>query len=83
MSWLQNQIAQNPHNLYVESGSQKWSCLEINEMVQTYIQVLLREDMKSQDRILIYLPSDIELIEIILACFEIGAIAIPISRRLT
>ena len=83
MSWLQNQVEQNPHNLYVASGSQKWSCLEINELVQTYIQVLLREDIKSQDRILIYLPSDKELIAIILACFEIGAIAIPISRKMT
>ena len=83
MSWLQNQIAQNSHNLYVESGSQKWSYLEINEMVQTYIQVLLREDIKSQDSILIYLPSYIELVGIILACFEIGVIATPISKRLT
>ena len=83
MSWLHNQIAQNPHDLYVESVSQKWSYLEIDEMVQTYAQAMLGEDIKSQDRILIYLPSKIKLVEIILACFEIGAIATPISTRLT
>ena len=83
MSWLQNQIAQNPHNLYIELGIKKWSYLEIDEMVQTYAQALLGENIKPKDRVLIYLPSEIKLVEIILACFEIGAIATPISTKLT
>ena len=28
MSWLHSQVAQNPHDLYVESGIEKWSYLE-------------------------------------------------------
>ena len=74
MSFLQNQIAQNPHKLYVESARQKWSYIEIDEMVQTYAQSLIMGNIQAQDRIIIYLSSGIEIVEIVLACFEIGAI---------
>ena len=83
MSWLQNQVNQNPEKLYIQFGDNQFSYLDIAEMVQTYSRSLLRENIQLQDRILIYLPSGVELIEIILACFEIGAVAAPISPKLT
>ena len=83
MSWLQNQVNQNPEKLFVQFGDNQFSYLDIAEMVQTYSRSLLRENIQPQDRILIYLPSGVELIEIILACFEIGAVAAPISPKLT
>lgn len=83
MSWLQNQVNQNPEKLFIQFGDNQFSYLDIAEMVQTYSRSLLRENIQPQDRILIYLPSGVELIEIILACFEIGAVAAPISPRLT
>ena len=52
-------------------------------MVQVYINAFLREGIQPYDRILIYLPGGIEMAEIILCCFKIGAIATPISPRLT
>ena len=83
MSWLQNQVNQNPEKLFIQFGDNQFSYLDIAEMVQTYSRSLLRENIQLQDRILIYLPSGVELIEIILACFEIGAVAAPISPKLT
>jgi len=83
MSWLQNQVNQNPEKLFIQFGVNQFSYLDIAEMVQTYSRSLLRENIQLQDRILIYLPSGVELIEIILACFEIGAVAAPISPKLT
>ena len=83
MSWLQNQVNQNPEKLFIQFGDNQFSYLDIAEMVQTYSRSLLRENIQMQDRILIYLPSGVELIEIILACFEIGAVAAPISPKLT
>jgi len=83
MSWLQNQVNQNPEKLFIQFGDNQFSYLDIAEMVQTYSRSLLREKIQPQDRILIYLPSGVELIEIILACFEIGAVAAPISPKLT
>ena len=83
MSWLQNQVNQNPEKLFIQFGDNQFSYLDIAEMVQTYSRSLLRENIQPQDRILIYLPSGVELIEIIFACFEIGAVAAPISPKLT
>ena len=83
MSWLQNQVNLNPEKLFIQFGDNQFSYLDIAEMVQTYSRSLLRENIQPQDRILIYLPSGVELIEIIFACFEIGAVAAPISPKLT
>ena len=83
MSWLQNQVNQNPEKLFIQFGDNQFAYFDIAEMVQTYSRSLLRENIQPQDRILIYLPSGVELIEIILSCFEIGAVAAPISPELT
>ncbi len=83
MSWLQNQIEQYPHKLFIQSGDSRYSFIESAEMVASYSRSLLKENIQPEDRILIYLPSTVELIEIILACFEIGAVAVPISPKLT
>ena len=79
MSWLQNQVNQNPHKLFIQEGDRQYSFVDVGDMVATYSKALLKEGIQPQDRILIYLPNGIELIEIVLACFEIGAIAAPIS----
>ena len=83
MSWLQDQLHHNPNGLYIEYGSRQYSYFEIDKMVQLYAQSILRENIQIQNRILIYLPSGIGLIEIIHACFEVGAVAVPISLNLT
>ena len=83
MSWFQNQIINNPKKLFFQLNERHYTFLETDDMVQVYTQSLLRENIKPQDRILIYLPSGIELVHIIFACFEIGAVAIPISPKLT
>ena len=82
MSWLQNQVIQNPHKLFIQEGERQYSFVDVGDMAATYSKALLKEGIKTQDRILIYLPSTVEFIEIVLACFEIGAIAAPISPML-
>ena len=83
MSWLQNQVNQNPHKLFIQKGDRQYSFVDVGDMAATYSKALLKEGIKTQDRILIYLPSTVEFIEIILACFEIGAVAVPISQKFT
>ena len=41
------------------------------------------EKINPKEKIIIFLDNSIELLEIILACFEIGAIAVPISPSIT
>ena len=83
MSWLQNQVSQNPHKLFIQKGDRQYSFVDVGDMAATYSKALLKEGIKTQDRILIYLPSTVEFIEIVLACFEIGAVAVPISQKYT
>ena len=79
MNWLQKQNQQNPQVLFIQEGGHSYSFMDISAMVQTYSQSLLREGIQPHDRVLIYLQGGTQMAEIILACFEIGAIAAPIS----
>ena len=83
MSWLQTQVNQNPHKLFIQEGNRQYSFVDVGDIAATYSKALLKEGIQTQDRILIYLPSRVELIEIVLACFEIGAVAVPISQKFT
>ena len=83
MNWLQSQVQQNPQKLFIQENNHKYSYMDVAEMVQAYSQAFLKEGIQPQDRILIYLPGSIEMAEIILACFEVGAVTAPISRRLS
>ena len=74
MSWFQKQVDNNPQKLFIQLNERHYTFLETDDMVQTYTQSLLRENIKPQDRILIYLPSGIELVHIIFACFDIGTV---------
>ena len=83
MTWLQKQLTNNLHKLFIQEGKNQYSYSNAADMVATYSKALLKDGVQAQDRILIYLPTGVELIEIVLACFEIGAVAVPISLKLT
>ena len=83
MNWLQTEVQQNPQKLFIQEGGHAYSYMDVEGMVKAYSQSLLREGIQPQDRILIYLQGSIEMVEIILACFEIGAVTSPISWKLT
>ena len=83
MSWLRTQFQKNPEKLYIQHKNKKYTFLDLHDMVQIYTRALLKEGIKPGDRVVIWLPSEIEMIEVILSCFEIGAIICPLSRRFT
>ena len=82
MSWLQKQVNQIPKKLFIQFGKYSYTFIDIAEMVQVYSRSLKKENIHKNDRVLIYLQSNVELVEVILACMEIGAIAVPISPKL-
>ena len=83
LNWFQTQVQDNPRKLFIQETCHACSVMDVAERVQIYSHSLLWKNIQPQDRILIYLPSTVELIEIVLACFEIGAVAVPISPKLT
>ena len=83
MSWLQKQTLKNPDNIYIETSLNKLTFREVSDMVVAYSKSMIMERINPQEKIIIFLDNSIELLEIILACFEIGAIAVPISPSVT
>ncbi len=83
MNWLNPQIHNNPHKLFIQEQDRQYSYSDVGGMVHTFAMALLNEGIQPHDRVLMYLPGGVELIEMILACFEIGAVAVPISNKFT
>ncbi len=83
MHWLDFQINNNPDKIFIREGNKNHSYLDVYEMVKVYSRALMKSGIKRNDKIMICLPSGIEMVETILACFEIGAIAVPISIHMT
>ena len=71
MSWLQSQIKQNPNRLFIQEKKKQHSIDEVGSMATVYSQALLKEGVTPYERIIILLPGCIEVVELILACFEI------------
>ena len=71
MNWLQTQAQENPQKLFIQVDCQAYSYMDVYQMVQVYSQALLRERVQPHERILIYLPSGIEMVEIILPQFVV------------
>ena len=83
MSWLTNQINKNPDSLFISYNNRNYSFLDVGDMVNTYSRALSKQGVKSGDKILIHLEGGLEVVELILSCFEIGAIAAPINSNMT
>ena len=83
MNYLDFQVKKNPRKPFILHDGNTYSYLDVFEMVQVYSRSFLRLGIKCHDRVLISLPSGLEMAETILSCFEIGAIAAPISINLT
>ena len=64
MTWLQTQLINNPHKLFIQEGNNQYSYSNVVDMVATYSKALHKEGFQAQDRILIYLPSGVELVEL-------------------
>ena len=81
-SWLHKQTDNNPKKLFIQQENISFTFKEIHDSVITFAKSLIREKISYQDKVIIFLPTGIDSVEIILACFEIGAIAVPISIKL-
>ena len=48
-----------------------------------FAKSLLKNELTFKDKVVIFLPTGVDTVEMILACFEIGVIAVPLSIKLT
>ena len=61
MTWLKTQLINDPHKLFIQERNNQYSYSNVVDMVDTYSKALLKEGIQTQDRIIIYLPSGVEL----------------------
>ena len=82
-SWLRTQAEKNPEKLFVQQGENQFTFGDIYDTVLVFAKSLLKNDLTFNDKVVIFLPTGVDTVEMILACFEIGVIAVPLSIKLT
>ncbi|MEW6287251.1 MAG: o-succinylbenzoate--CoA ligase [Chloroflexota bacterium] len=83
MDWLAQRAAQNPSAPALEFIGQKWDYAALNDWVETLAAQLEAREIKRQTRVAIHLANQPAYIALIHALARIGAIAVPLNRRLT
>ncbi len=82
-SWLQKRLAINPTGLFLKFGEETFTFGEIADSVTIVQKAFSASGIHSKNKLIVLLPNGIELVEVILTCFESGIISIPISTKFT
>ena len=83
VSWFQNRLDKNPSNPFIFYNNNFYSSLDLSGNILSIQKVFSACDINKQEKLIILLPNGIDIIELILACFESGVIAVPISTKYT
>jgi long-chain acyl-CoA synthetase len=77
------QAIRHAAKLAVVCGKDRITYGELDHRVRRVASGLIRLGAKAGDRLVVYLPNGIELVELLYASFSIGVIVVPVSTRLT
>lgn len=69
-------------NIALECGEQKYTYNQLNQIVDTLSAHLLELGIVQGDRVAFFLPDSVEEILLYFACFQVGAIAVPLYEGL-
>ena len=83
ITWFQNRLKNHPNSSFIIFQNKSYSISNISGNILSIQKVFSASGIKPKDRLIILLPNGIEIIETILACFEMGVIAVPISTKFT
>ena len=83
VSWFQNRLDKNPSNPFIFYNNNFYSSLDLSGNILSIQKVFSACDINKQEKLIILLPNGIDIIELILACFESGVIAVPVSTKYT
>ncbi|MVT54221.1 AMP-binding protein [Bradyrhizobium yuanmingense] len=77
------QAVRYPEKTALVCGSDRVSYGELDRRILYLAAGLLKLGAKAGDRLVVYLPNGIELVELLYAAFSIGVIVVPVPTRLT
>jgi acyl-CoA synthetase (AMP-forming)/AMP-acid ligase II len=78
---LHHQVANNPDGVAFMDGHDRWTYSQLAEQAGRVARGLLDRGIRKGDRIVLHMPNRPELAVALYACFQIGAIAVPMNIR--
>ena len=82
-SWLQKRLEENPDGLFLKFGDNSFTISDLKREISAVQKAFLASGINQKDRLVILLPNGVEIVEILLSCFETGVIAVPLSPKFT
>ncbi|WP_018699315.1 class I adenylate-forming enzyme family protein [Amorphus coralli] len=80
---LLDHCERTPDKIALVCGDRSLSFGDLGRSIRSVANGLLARGVGSGDRVVLYLPNGIELVEALFACFAVGAMAVPVTTRLT
>ncbi len=80
---LAGNARRNPDALAVVCGARRLTLAELNERANRFANALLDKGLKAGDRVAVYLPNGVEVVEAMAGVVKTGALITPLSPRLT
>jgi O-succinylbenzoic acid--CoA ligase len=83
LDWLGAQALANPQALALEWNNQRYSYQQLDRAVSHRAAQLIVLGIEPGERVALWLPTSFALVELILAVMRLGALAVPLNRRLS
>jgi long-chain acyl-CoA synthetase len=77
------QAVRHPDKIALICGGERLAYGDLDRRIQRVANGLRRHGVGPGDRIVVFLPNGIEIVELFCAAFSVGAIVIPVTTRLT
>ncbi len=71
----------NPGKTALIVGGKQWTYAELDDLTDRVAGALFASGVRADDRVALFMPNCPELIFSYLACFKLGAIAVPLNHR--
>ena len=84
ISWFKDRRLKNdPQKQFLVYQNRSYTIEELSLNISTIQKVFSVSKINKQDKLVVFLPNGVDIVEIILACFESGIIVVPISIKFT
>ena len=81
--WLATRTETTPDALALIIGQQRWSFRLLYQLVRRYTQLLVEAGVEPGDRVAVLTPSGLPYVCLVYALADLGAVLVPLNRRLT
>jgi acyl-CoA synthetase (AMP-forming)/AMP-acid ligase II len=81
--FIEKPVKETPDKIAVVCQGNQCTYQELYDAMNQFSQALLSLGVREGDRVALFMKNRIELVQLYYACFQIGAIAVPVNTRYT